>query len=441
MSDGPRELPARALETTAERPWPVRVLSQKITAYIDRMPWVWVEGQVVQVNQRGGTTYLTLRDTATDMSLPVSAPTRALAASEGVVADGSHVVIHAKPTFWPKRGSFQMTADQVRPVGVGELLARIEHLKRLLAAEGLFAPERKAPLPFLPAVVGLICGRDSKAEHDVVVNARERWPAVRFEIREVAVQGGAAVEQVSAALAELDARGDVEVIVIARGGGSVEDLLPFSNEALLRAAAACRTPVVSAIGHETDSPLLDLIADVRASTPTDAAKRVVPDVGQEAAAIRQARARGRAALTNRLDAEQDRLDALRSRPVLAEPERLLEVAQERVRAHRLAARAAFAVRIETQQAAVETLAAQVRALSPAATLARGYAVLTTPGGAVVGSVRSAQEGDAVDGLLADGRLRLRVEGVVPEPRARHTSSEASPTAGERDRRAVSAGSG
>lgn len=419
VTEAPRELPARALETSAQRPWPVRVLSQKITRYIDRMPPVWVEGQVVQLNRRGGISFLTLRDTATDMSLPVSAPNRVLATLEPSLEDGSHVVLHAKPVFWPKRGVLQLEADEIRPVGVGELLARIEHLKRVLAAEGLFAPERKVALPFLPGVVGLICGRESKAKHDVVVTARARWPEVIFEIREVAVQGGAAVAQVSAAIAGLDADPRVDVIVVARGGGSVEDLLPFSNEALLRAAAACRTPIVSAIGHETDSPLLDLVADVRASTPTDAGKRIVPDVAQEALALRQARTRIRNGLAARLDAEQDRLDSLRARPALAEPERLLTALGERLAANRAAARAAFATRLDREDATIRGLTAQVRMLSPAATLARGYAVLRTPTGAVVRSARAVGVGDPLEALLAAGHLEVCVTATHPTDGAPH----------------------
>ena len=315
-------LAAKAADTTAENPWPVRLLSAKISDYIDRMAPLWVEGQIVQLNRRpgAGMAFLTLRDTDSDMSLPVSVYAKVLDSVGAPLEEGAHVVVHAKPTFWTKRGSFQLQADQLKPVGIGELLARIEHLKRLLAAEGLFDVSRKKPLPFLPRVVGLICGRESKAEHDVVVNARARWPQVRFEIREVAVQGVAAVPQVSAAIAELDAHPDVEVIVVARGGGAVEDLLPFSNEALVRAAAACRTPLVSAIGHETDAPLLDLVADYRASTPTDAARRIVPDVSEERARISQALSRIRGAITSRVTHEQAGLDSLRSRPVLAAPQ-------------------------------------------------------------------------------------------------------------------------
>ncbi|WP_250443382.1 exodeoxyribonuclease VII large subunit, partial [Actinotalea sp. C106] len=325
-------LPARALDTTAGTPWPVRHLSAKIADYIQRMPSVWVEGQVVQLNRRPGTTlaFLTLRDTDTDVSVPVSLHTRVLEQASTEIAEGAHVVVHVTPAYWPKRGSLQMQADEIRAVGVGELLARIEHLKRILAAEGLFDPSRKKPLPFLPGVVGLVCGRESKAEHDVVVNARARWPQVSFEIREVAVQGTQAVSQVSAALAELDADPSVEVIVVARGGGSVEDLLPFSNETLVRAAAACRTPLVSAIGHETDAPLLDLVADHRASTPTDAAKRIVPDIGEERARLQQARSRIRAAIAHRLRREEEGLAAMRSRPVLARPHTVPDAEAERV---------------------------------------------------------------------------------------------------------------
>ncbi len=414
MNDAPRELPARALDTTAERPWPVRVLSAKIAQYIDKMSPVWVEGQVVELNRRAGISFLTLRDTDADMSLSVSVPGRVLAALETPVGDGAHVVVHAKPSFWPKRGSLQLQADAVRPVGVGELLARIEHLKRVLAAEGLFEPGRKVPLPFLPGVVGLVCGRGSKAEHDVVVNARARWPAVAFEIREVAVQGQAAVAQVSKALTELDADPRVEVIVVARGGGSVEDLLPFSNEALIRVAAACLTPIVSAIGHETDTPIFDLVADVRASTPTDAGKRVVPDVAAESTGLDQARRRMRAAVAAYVDAEQQRLAALLSRPVLARPDQMLVLREERLAADRDAARRAFATRLDAAHVGIEALAAQVRALSPAATLERGYAVLRTRDGIVVRSAADTSAKDHLEAILAHGRLGLRVEDVALE---------------------------
>ncbi len=304
-ADPPPRRPSTAGETTAENPWPVRLLAAKMDAYIAKMPWTWVEGQVVQVSDRPGSSvvFVTLRDADTDMSLPVTIARRVLGRLRDALPDGlahgTRVVVHARPEFFAKRGSLSLAADDVRPVGVGELLARLEHLKRVLRSEGLFDAGRKRPLPFLPRTVGLVCGRASAAERDVVENARLRWPAVRFEVREVAVQGPNAVTEVVAALAELDADPTVDVVVLARGGGSVEDLLPFSNEALVRAVAAARTPVVSAIGHEVDSPLVDLVADVRASTPTDAARLVVPDVVEELAGVRQLRSRARRAVSGR----------------------------------------------------------------------------------------------------------------------------------------------
>jgi exodeoxyribonuclease VII large subunit len=398
-----RTIPATAGETTAEQPWPVRLLSSKLTDYISRAPGVWVEGQVVQLTRRPGqaTCYLTLRDPDVDLSFSVTINARVLDNLAVPLPDGSRVVIHARAQLWPRRGSLSLVADQLRPVGVGELLAQLEHLRRILAAEGLFALDRKRPLPFLPRVVGLICGRASAAERDVVENARRRWPAVRFEIRPVAVQGPKAVNDVVGALQELDQDPDIDVIVIARGGGSLEDLLPFSNETLLRAAAACRTPLVSAIGHEVDAPLLDLVADLRASTPTDAGKRIVPDVLAEIAGVQQFRQRAEGALRGRLAREAAIVQALRSRPVMVDPGRLLRsFAEEIVTARGRATRAARS-RFTHAAADVEHLRHRVRALSPAATLARGYAVAQTADGRVVRSPADVAPGD---------RLRLRVDG-------------------------------
>jgi exodeoxyribonuclease VII large subunit len=410
----PLPLPARALETTAERPWPVRLLSTKIADYVAKMAPVWVEGQVVQLSRRaeGATAFLVLRDTDVDMSLPVSVRAAMLQSLAVPLREGAHVVVRARPTYWTKRGSFSLQAEELRPVGVGELLARIEHLKRVLAAEGLFDPARKVALPFLPRVVGLVCGRGSKAEHDVVVNARDRWPDVTFEIREVAVQGTAAVPQVSAAIAELDADPRVEVIVVARGGGAVEDLLPFSNEMLVRAAAACRTPLVSAIGHETDTPLLDLVADYRASTPTDAAKRIVPDVTEERTRLAQAQRRMRGAITQRVGREQAGLDALRSRPVLASPASMVDTRAADVRGRRDAARRALDSALTRASGQTQRLAAQVRALSPAATLERGYAVVQRADGGVVRDPADVADGDRLRVRVARGELAAQVLATV-----------------------------
>src|SRR5215204_5573415 len=296
--------------TSPEAPWPVRTVAMKIAEWVARLGEVWVEGQVAQLDRRGGATaFLTLRDPAADVSIRVTCRGEVL---DGILlAEGARVVVRARPDYYVGRGTLTLRATEVRPVGVGELLARLERLKRLLYAEGLFAPDRKKRLPFLPGKVGLVTGRASAAERDVLETARRRWPAVRFRVEAVPVQGPAAVPEIVDALHRLDHDRSVDVIVVARGGGSVEDLLPFSDEALLRAVSALRTPVVSAIGHEPDSPLLDLVADVRCSTPTDAGKRVVPDMAEELARIEQLRQRGRRVLGTRVERGQAELDALR----------------------------------------------------------------------------------------------------------------------------------
>jgi exodeoxyribonuclease VII large subunit len=274
---------AETPKSTPEQPWPVRVVSQKLGEWIGRLGWVWVDGQVAQVSRRPGasTVFLTLRDPSADLSLTVTTNRDVLDAGVPQLAEGARVVVHAKPAFYPARGTLSLRAGEIRQVGLGELLARLEKLKQLLRAEGLFDPARKRRPPFLPAKIGLVTGRASAAERDVLTVARQRWPAVQLRVVNVAVEGRGAVADLGGALRVLDEEPSVDVIVLARGGGSVEDLLPFSDEALCRAVAAARTPVVTAIGHETDTPLVDFVADVRAATPTDAAKRVVPDLAEE----------------------------------------------------------------------------------------------------------------------------------------------------------------
>jgi exodeoxyribonuclease VII large subunit len=406
-----RDLPEKAGDTTAEHPWPVRLLSVKIAEYVGRMSPLWVEGQVVQITQRPGTktAYLTLRDPDVDMSLSVTVPIGVLERMSAPLAEGARVVVQAKPEFWEKRGTLSLAARDIRPVGVGELLARLEHLKRLLAAEGLLDADRKRPLPFLPKTVGLICGRASAAERDVVENARKRWPAVQFAIREVAVQGANAVTEVAVAVKELDRDPSVDVIVIARGGGSVEDLLPFSNEGLLRVVSAAVTPIVSAIGHEVDTPLLDLVADVRASTPTDAAKLVVPDVAEQVAGLGRARGRLLRAMQERLDRESAGLAALRSRPVVARPQTMVEVRAADVLALLDRSRAALQTRLHRGADEVRHLHAQVRALSPAATLDRGYAVVQLQDGRVLLDPDDVEDREPLRLRLARGELAARAE--------------------------------
>jgi exodeoxyribonuclease VII large subunit len=404
------------LESTPESPLPVRTVARALADWIGRLGRVWVEGQVTQVNRRGtGRCFFVLRDTAAEMSLQVSCDPRLVADLQPPLSDGARVVVWLKPDFYAARGSLTMTAHDVRPVGVGALLARIEALRATLAAEGLFAAERKRPLPFLPRTVGLVTGRDSAAERDVVDNARRRWAGVEFAIENVAVQGPYAVTEVIGALQRLDADPAVDVIVIARGGGSVEDLLPFSDESLVRAVAATRTPVVTAVGHETDTPLVDHAADRRASTPTDAAKLVVPDVAEEVARLAQLRGRARRAVLARLDSESHRLDALRSRPALADPHGQLlrwtaDVAAQRERARR----AALACVLDASHE-VGRLAARVTALSPEATLRRGYAVLQKADGSAVRSPAEVSTGEALSARVADGRIPVTVGAPTADP--------------------------
>lgn len=422
----PRPAPAAtAAETTPENPWPLRQLSVKVGEYVSRMSPIWVEGQIVQLNRRpgAGLSFMTLRDVDVDMSFSVPVREHVLRSLPVEPVPGARVVVHAKPTFWNKRGSLQLEADDIRPVGLGELLARLEQLRRSLAAEGLFEASRKQPLPFLPRTVGLICGRESAAERDVVVNAERRWPAVRFAIREVAVQGARAVREVSAALTELDAAPEVDVIVISRGGGSLEDLLPFSDEQLVRLVAGARTPIVSAIGHEVDTPLIDLAADVRASTPTDAAKRVVPDIQAERDQLTLGRTRLRAAIRTRIDREQSALEAMRSRPVLEDPSSILSGREEEIRSRIALARTLMGSRLDRARDEVVHLGRQVRALSPLATLERGYAVVQTPDGGILRSPDDSAPGDALSVRVAGGRFG--VERTAQDPYIPPTHEETS----------------
>ena len=374
-----------ALETTPENPAPVRTVSALVSDYIGRLGPVWVEGQIAELKRRPGAKFefFVLRDSQANMSLSVACPPSVIDASTSPIAEGQRVVIHARVEFWTGKGSLQLRAREIRPVGLGELLARLEALRELLSSEGLFDLDRKRALPFLPNTVGLICGRASDAEHDVIENAQHRWPNVRFAIRNVAVQGAGAVTAVTSALRELDEAPEVDVIVITRGGGSTEDLLPFSDEALIRAVANATTPVVSAIGHEKDTPLIDFVADVRASTPTDAARRIVPDMAEEMRLSTELSNRLRRAMLTTIKREEGAIATLRARPALAHPQVLLDRASSDTLADRDRGRQAWSQRLTRAADSLVHEQARVRALSPAATLERGYAIVTRTDGAIV----------------------------------------------------------
>lgn len=362
---------------TPETPWPVGQVNDQVKGWIERLGYLWVEGQLTQINYKPTwkLSYLTLRDVQQEKSVQLTCASSMLHNLPTPLKDGDRVIVHGKPAFYAGRGSFSLWTTEIRHVGIGDLLARIEKLRAQLAAEGLFDPARKRPLPYLPQKIGLITGRGSAAERDVMAVARDRWPAVQFRVINTAVQGANTVPEVISALQELDADAEIDVIIIARGGGSVEDLLPFSEEALQRAVVAASTPVVSAIGHEPDSPVLDNVADLRAATPTDAAKRVVPSVAEERAVIAEARSRMAAALRGWVERERRGLDNIRSRPVLADPMTPIRARREEVERMRTSMRRELRVLLDRETRHVESLRARVSALGPSATLARGYSIV------------------------------------------------------------------
>jgi len=388
-----------------EQPFSVRAISERIGTIIDGLSEVWIEGELSEINVRPGspTIFMRLRDTSADMSISVRC-FKNVFDSVAPLEQNARVVIRSKPTWWTKNGSLSFNISEMRQVGVGELMARLEALKNLLAAEGLFDLERKKPLPFLPNVVGLICGRNSDAGKDVVENAKRRWPGVQFEIREVAVASAAAVSEVSAALAELEANPKVDVIIITRGGGSFEDLLPFSDESLLRLVAECQTPIVSAIGHEKDSPLLDLVADWRASTPTDAGKRVVPDMEEELTKISSLKERANRFIQSRIEFELSKIKGFMERQVMREPQTIVTTRVEIInglvaRSHRSMS-SAIAIAVEE----IGGLRTQVRTLSPQATLDRGYSVVQKADGSVLRKASEVKSGEKLRLRLAQGEV-------------------------------------
>ncbi|MDT5150985.1 MAG: exodeoxyribonuclease large subunit [Mycobacterium sp.] len=394
-----------------DNPWPVRAVATRVAKYIDRLGMVWIEGQLTELKLRQSTAWMVLRDPAADMSLSVSCPRDLVINAPVPLAEGTQVIMLGRPQFYTRNGSFSLRIHEIRAVGVGELLARIERLRKLLDAEGLFDPRLKRPIPFLPNTIGLITGRASDAERDVTTVAGARWPAVRFALRNTNVQGPKAVSQIVDALRDLDRDPDVDVIVIARGGGSVEDLLPFSDETLCREMAKCTTPIVSAIGHEPDNPLCDLVADVRAATPTDAAKRVVPDAIAEQALVADLCRRSARALRNWVHREQHTLTQLRSRPVLAQPLQALTARAEEIHRARSTARRDVTRLLEAETKSVGHLSARLATLGPAATLARGYAVVQLADSmAVLRSTKDAPAGTRLRVRVANGAITTVSEG-------------------------------
>ena len=403
-----------ALTSSPEQPQPLRVVVNATKNWVERLGEVWVEGQLIEIKRRAGVTqFLTLRDTLAEVSVTVSTSLAVLDAA-GPITEGTVVAARVRPTVWSKSGDLTFQCSELRPSGEGRLLAAVEQRKRMLQAEGLFDPARKRRLPFLPRRIGLVTGARSAAERDVLENVRRRWPAAVVEVRHALVQGQQAVEQLIDAIRALDQQPEVDVIIVARGGGSLEDLLPFSDEALARAVFACRTPVVSAIGHESDTPILDLVADVRASTPTDAAKRVVPDAAAEAQQVTAAITRVRQAVAARVGQEERRLAELRSRPVLLDPTASLAGHGDRLHTVHERLRRAVGARLREEAVGLTHTIERIRALSPRATLQRGYAILADADGGTVASTSGTEPGAALTATLADGRLGLNVTAVEPK---------------------------
>jgi len=394
-----------------ETPLAVHSVSTMIGEYIGRLGTIWIEGQLAEVNPRKGLTYLSLRDTDRDVSLSLYVASGVMDSLATTVEQGSRVLVQVKADWWAKRGSLQFKVLQMRAVGIGELMARLEALRNLLAAEGLFNEDRKKPLPFLPRRIGLICGQASDAMHDVIENAKRRWPDVQFEVREVAVQGVNCVKQVSAALTELDAISDIDVIVIARGGGAFEDLLPFSDESLIRVVAGIDTPVVAAIGHEEDRPLIDYVADYRASTPTDAARKIVPDVLQEISDLRNARARLQTLVSTGITRLEQQLALTRSRPALASPATLITQRLSDNNVLRTAMHVKVKSFIALESAHLTGTQGTLRALSPQGTLERGFSIVRDSQNVIVKSAEAVGAGDELRIKFANGDIVTRVEEV------------------------------
>ncbi len=411
---------------SVEAPLSVSKVSQDIKDWIAKLGQVWVEGQVTQIRIRSGfqKTFITLRDVNEDYSIAITCPSNMIKALMPDINDGDRVVVFGRPNFYANRGTLSLEITDIRPVGLGELLARIEVLKKMFTAEGLFDADRKVALPFLPQNIGLITGKESAAERDILENTTKRWPGVRFTVKNTAVQGPTTVAEVIKALAELQADPTVDVIVIARGGGSVEDLLPFSDETLIRAVADCRIPVVSAIGHEPDSPLLDLVADVRASTPTDAASKIVPDFNQELAGLTKAREVARRVITQWLVRERDRLASLRARPVLATPDGFLSVRRDELHNNRRRIRVHITNELLHASAQLRSNQDKVRLLSPASTLDRGYAIVQRSDQSIVRGVDQLNPDDIVNVRVSSGSFSAIVN-AIDEPAQAISEKDAS----------------
>lgn len=397
-------------DSSPDQPTSIARLNQTIKASIERWGAIWAEGEITQWNVRGRNVFGGIKDLSSDAQINIQVWSSVLARLTDDFHVGDHVVVHLKADYFTKRGSFSFQVSTMRHVGLGAQLEKLEKLRRQLREEGLFEAARKKPLPFLPSRIGLITGASSDAEKDVLRNAQLRWPQVDFRTIHATVQGDRSVPEVIAALQQLDDDQRVDVIVIARGGGDPQTLLGFSDERLVRAVAAATTPIVSAIGHENDRPLLDDVADVRASTPTDAAKRVVPDVGEQRAIVDQLRSRLTSRLQQQVQHGIQQLEQVRSRPSLRDPDALIRDREQEVFLSVSRGRDLMSRSVDKAERRTAELRASLRALSPAATLARGYAIAQTTGGTILHDAADAPDGTAFTLTLDSGALTATSHG-------------------------------
>ncbi|MBU6347867.1 MAG: exodeoxyribonuclease VII large subunit [Actinomycetales bacterium] len=404
MTDSEIVLPGKG----PDLPVPVSGLSSMLADYVARLGTIWVEGQVSEISARGGLSFLGLRDVEGEATVKLFSWERATLQVDPPIEQGSRVIAQVKAEWWKNRGSLQFKILQIRTVGIGELIARLAALRDVLAAEGLFSEELKKPIPFLPRRIGLVCGKNSDAKHDVIENARRRWPTAEFEVREVKVQGATAVREVSQAITELDALSEVEVIVVARGGGSFEDLLPFSDESLVRTIAAAITPIVVAIGHEEDRPLVDYVADFRASTPTDAARRIVPDVLEELAYLASVRSATHSIVTTAISNRGRELAQVRAKPALANPSVLIEQRLTQNQALRTQLHSQVSHRIKLARAQIAGITATLSVLSPESTLARGFAIVRDLDNRVIKKSSSISKDQSLKVRLSSGEIVVQV---------------------------------
>jgi exodeoxyribonuclease VII large subunit len=387
----------------------VAAFNRGVAQWLARLPTVWVEGEVTEFrrHERWASVFFTLKDPSDGSCLGVTMPRGQFDGLRLDLADGERVHVYGRPQLFEQRGEFRLRALTIERFGVGAHLAALERLKAKLAGEGLFAAGRKRPLPLLPRRIGLVTGNDAAAKHDVLTTIQTRFPPANVLVAETYVQGPRAALEIVDALRALSENDDVDVIVLTRGGGSFEDLLPFSDERLVRAVATCRVPVVSAVGHEQDTPLCDLAADVRASTPTAAGKLVVPEFSVVVAGLDRAHASlartVRLALARDGQALEHVRDRLRTAPRLA-----VERESQRIELAREGLRRAPALMVERKRAALESAAGKLRVLSPLQTLKRGYAIVRMDS-QLVRSAADVAPGVRVEVALAEGGFGARVE--------------------------------